>query len=142
MSTPPLSTPLVPDHAAPLTKQQLFDIAWRWSRTHPQCRDTMGTCAYRSPAMDNACLIGAAIPDSIYDRAAMEHNAASVLRHNHSRCRTLFADEATGVWLDALQRCHDNPFSIEEEVTPYLEVITRRLTVFAADHGLTIPTEN
>lgn len=135
MTTSP-STPLVADHAAPLTKQAVFDIAWRWSRTHPRCGGP-DCCLYRTEDRDNACLMGATIPDSLYEPKMEGQDAASV--SVGLRLRGLYTEEVTGEWLNTLQDCHDKAFAL---LVPYPEDVANRLTAFARLHNLTIPSED
>lgn len=127
------TTPLVPDHPAPLTKQAIFDIAWKWSRAHPRCANYNGVCFYRSPDGQNACLIGAIIPDSRY-KGEFERRGIDCI---YSCLSDLFDQEiaADPGWLCRLQKCHDRAWG-----GAYLVLVTEHLLAFASQNNLSIPS--
>lgn len=150
--TPPV---LVPDWPAPLTKQQVFDRAYQWAATHPRC--TKGTaCLYRNETHTNACLIGATIPDRVYELVGRPAAAISTI-YRDPDIAALFADDVTEPFLTALQRGHDlfevpgmsKPnfgSSVDETIAyhaaadeAYPTVVLANLRAFAAQWGLTVP---
>lgn len=132
MNVPP-TIPLVPDHPAPLTKQAVFDAAWKWSQAHPSCLNNISSCCYRSDDKQNACLIGAIIPDSRYEES-LEGYAVDVL---YNRLSNLF-DRVDSVWLLDLQGCHDQVAGLASR--GYTTAVTRNLIAFATKHNLSIPS--
>ena len=59
---------LVEMPASPLTRQEIFDIVLEWRKSHKQCVLSNRACLYRSPENDNACFVGAIIPDEIVNK--------------------------------------------------------------------------
>ncbi len=152
----PAPASLVPLWPAPLTKQATFERAYQWAATHPRC--TQGSsCLYRNDTDTNACLIGACIPDEVYEDAGRPAVAIETLIDDHGSISALFADEVTEPFLTALQKVHDlfevpgmskpDDESSSEDVTAYHAAadeayptaVLPNLRAFAAQWGLTVP---
>lgn len=137
-----MSEPLVPDYPegeAPRTLQDFFTIAWRWANL-PEFRrcvryntpSGIKQCCYRSEDGRNACLIGAAIPDSRYSDN-LENTVVlrtEVMMALGIAFETGQSDQGLR-FLGDLQRCHDS--AIDEPT------VRANLRKFAGEHGLDIP---
>lgn len=148
-----ITTVLIPDHAAPLTRQSAFDLAYRWALGHGYCYKPTPSdegannlrCLYRSIDGDNACLMGCLIPDSVYQQSFDDGGpCASKLHCRHEHVRALFTDEVTDSFLDALQAVHDlAAFGGKRERNDLPPIPADQyhanLRAFAAEQGLTVP---
>ena len=136
-----MSEPLVPDYPegeAPRTLQDFFTIAWRWANL-PEFRrcvryntpSGIKQCCYRSEDGRNACLIGAAIPDSRYSDN-LENTFVLRTEVMMALGIAFDAESDQGLrFLGDLQRCHDS--AIDERT------VRANLRKFAGEHGLGIP---
>lgn len=144
---------LVPDRTTRYTRQEAFNVAWRWAVTleHDLCKCGEG-CGYRNAERTNACLIGAMIPDSLYERMSRASvpscgTAISLyidrLLLEESKVQkplcALFDPEDAG-FLHSLQRCHDDYDDHGVSELPYSDYIRGRLTRFAETWGLIMPS--
>jgi len=125
-----MSKTLIPDRPIPQTLQDFFNIAWNWANRpdFERCVENNVACYYRSPDGTNACIIGAAIPDSLYDPAFEDMNLNEVFE-------TLGIQDREDLYyrLEVLQNCHD-------EATDESDCI-EQMRCFAEHYGLTIPEQ-
>lgn len=146
---------IVAERKTPWTLQELFTHAWNHAvvEKNPPCTTgispiTTTTCFYRSVDHKNACLIGAAIPEELYQEQLEALTADQFCDHPQFMAVRLFKkiDSET---LAELQKCHDDaatqcklgnksnisPFELEM----YLRKVTQFLHTFAKEHGLKVP---
>lgn len=132
----------------PLTRQEMFDIAWRHAVVDKQpYSEVGGFCRYRK-GESVCCLVGAMIPDKIY-RDIFEQTEDEHIDGQNPTASALSGIlihkgvELFDVWdkefADALQSLHDYCTLTEGE--EYLRNIHARLINFAALYDLTIPEE-
>lgn len=138
MNTEENKTVLVPDWDKPLNRQDIFNVAWNWAKNHGPCMINQGTpfekCAYRSKEGDNACLMGACIPDSLYKKKFESEATEQVFR----QVKTIFCNDVTIDFLMELQQRHDNiALRLVIDIT-----IQEELQKFALKYNLNIPNDN
>ena len=117
----------------PTSLQGFFDNAWQHGvvEKRPKCYVKKGPgagCNYRLG--DNCCLIGRSIPEAMYS-PGMEGDAAEDV------IGRIATKPVNGRALDDLQFCHDD--TADDET--YHAELERKLRLFAANYGLTIPGE-
>jgi|TARA_R110000764_G_scaffold47239_1_gene105665 hypothetical protein len=115
----------------PTTLQGIFNRAYRWASRegYEQCVNG-GYCTYRNGDNTNACLIGACIPDNLY-QADMEDTPASAVLE---RCGVKFDDSNRASFtnnLRKMQECHD-------ETDNQVDCLAQ-LREFAEGHNLKVP---
>ncbi len=112
----------------PTTLQGIFNRAFRWvSREgYEQCVNGCW-CAYRNADNTNACLIGACIPDNMYQADMEDTPAFTVLE----RCGVKF-DGVSSANLRDIQKCHDET----DNQVDCLEMLRK----FAERLNLKVPT--
>jgi hypothetical protein len=115
----------------PKTLQTYFNIAWKWANrkgfTKCVSEDNPQTCMYRSADGKNACIIGAAIPDCMYN-SQIEDTVPSTI---FSRWRDLGIPIEVLDCLVDLQECHDDNDTQKS--------IVESLRFFSVIHNLSIP---
>ena len=117
----------------PKTLQGFFNRAWQWA-ARPEfkpCVDEYGECKYRSNDGNNACFIGACIPDKLYTENMEEMEAPASL---WSLTKRLGITVSTAL-LGELQRCHDETATLTQPA----KAARARLRAFARYHDLKIP---
>ena len=124
---------LIPEsQPIPTTLQGFFDIAWKWMHREGAalCLDYKGNCVNRNNDNTNACIIGAAFPDSFIPQKRVNLCASGLidLLNKSSDFNCLL--NLKGELMD-LQRCHDKA----EDVKDCIEL----LKDFAIDYNLAIP---
>lgn len=115
----------------PKTLQGVFNRAWAWAnrpefkKCQPENADGVKGCLYRNEDNTNCCLIGACIPDNMYEKRIETWGVTRII--------TMLKIELDfpSVTLYDLQQCHDKSASREDCID--------RLKSFACDHELKIP---
>ena len=125
---------LIPDsQEVPTTLQGFFDIAWKWMH-RPEaklCKSLRtGACYNRNKANTNACIIGAAFPDSLIPPERNSIPVDCLIGILGVSKDFKFLDKLRYKLMD-LQICHDKA----ENVQDCIEL----LKDFAIDYSLTIP---
>jgi hypothetical protein len=115
-----------------MTKQEIFNRVWAHAQTMTERAVVKGkiggeSCRYRSPT--GPCLIGALIPDELYN-PEFEGLPASQLLDDGLLDYEPFKN-IPGRFLDSLQACHDNAETMEE--------VRENLRAFAHVGSLTVP---
>jgi hypothetical protein len=115
-----------------MTKQEIFNRVWAHAQTMTERAVVEGafggeSCRYRSPT--GPCLIGALIPDELYN-PEFEGLPVSQLLNDGLLDYEIFKDISRR-FLDLLQACHDNAETMEE--------VRENLRAFAHVRSLTIP---
>jgi hypothetical protein len=108
---------LVSDHGKKLSVQDIFDIVLKRAENKKACKNTINgkknKCAYRNSDNTNCCLVGALIPDSVY-QIYFEGEGIRSLFNRHKKIYDLFENEIDIVpILIALQDLHDNCYPQE-----------------------------
>tara|TARA_R110000764_G_scaffold219280_1_gene306939 strand:- start:54 stop:440 length:387 start_codon:yes stop_codon:yes gene_type:complete len=115
----------------PKTLQTYFNIAWKWANregfTKCVSENDPQTCVYRSEDGENACLIGAAIPDCMYT-SKIEDNIPSI---DYDWWCDLGVSREVLDYLVDLQCCHDENDTQKS--------IVNALQLFSETHNLSIP---
>lgn len=134
---------LVKDREHQLSLQECFNIAWQWVKTHGPSitiikqENNAIRCKYRSDNGQNACFIGACVPDSLYNP---ECESSSLIFLLNNQWRNIFRT-ADLLKLYSLQRCHDFPAVVKECNDPakIKNKTILNLVRFAEIHNLIIP---
>lgn len=109
--------------------QAMFDKIVYHSRAMTQeSRGASGVCAYRAPD-GNRCLLGAVIPDELYDRKMEGDTINDVCHERPEVAATIGWSKADAPAYASLQAIHDYYFDSREEC----------LTEWAEAHGFTMP---
>lgn len=124
----------IPDTVGPFNDlQTLFNYCFEWAQTHKRCVSAGGSCYYRNrdKQYPNACLIGAAIPDSKLGLYYMYYTIGIVpLMENVPAIAEHFKG-IEPIVLEKLQQCHDCAFSEADTI--------QNLQDFAVKYNLTVP---
>jgi hypothetical protein len=119
----------------PTTLQGIFNRAYRWAsrKEFKQCVSNDGeACRYRSEDGENACLIGACIPDNLYQDDMENTTADMVLKRCGVNIERINNDPSSYI-LRKLQECHD-------DYEPSGERCLEALREYAKYYKLKVPT--
>ena len=122
------------NYPKPQSNQEFFDNAvdWLLVRETPVCRNEEDFCAYRDKDRTTACVIGAFIPDSMFDDDPDRFENRSIRDLVHPNSRFTMCQEVVDLFqhvdnnlLTAVQDVHDSACRTKDRIRDMNEIASR-----------------